>query len=139
MAHFYAEKINEIKAEVEVLVDVVGASGIEMKKSSQRRKISSVVSVAVQRFESIMHGTKVGTLSENSPSNSPVPDMEVQLSESLDDEYLGHLDSKKKDEFLKSADSIKRAITDIYRTAKLLHNFSIMNYTGFVKIGKTLL
>jgi hypothetical protein len=33
-------------------------------------------------------------------------------------------------------DSIKRAMDDIYRTAKLLHNFSIMNYTGFVKIAK---
>jgi hypothetical protein len=27
-------------------------------------------------------------------------------------------------------------MTDMYRTAKLLHNFAIMNYTGFVKIVK---
>lgn len=34
------------------------------------------------------------------------------------------------------ADSIQRALVDQYRTAKLLHNFAIMNYTGFVKIAK---
>jgi hypothetical protein len=34
------------------------------------------------------------------------------------------------------ADSIKRALVDHYRSAKLLHNFVNMNYTGFVKIVK---
>lgn len=34
------------------------------------------------------------------------------------------------------ADSIQRALVDQYRTAKLLHNFAIMNYTGFIKIAK---
>ena len=37
---------------------------------------------------------------------------------------------------LKESDSIQRAMADIYRTAKLLHNFAILNYTGFVKIVK---
>lgn len=37
---------------------------------------------------------------------------------------------------LAEADSIKRALIDQYRTAKLLHNFAILNYTGFVKIIK---
>jgi EXS family/SPX domain len=52
---------------------------------------------------------------------------------SLDDETL-----KK----LREAESVQRALVDYYRTAKLLQNFVIMNYTGFVKIvkkhGKTL-
>jgi len=39
-------------------------------------------------------------------------------------------------DLVRESDSIKRAIADIYRTAKLLHNFSIMNYTGFIKIAK---
>ena len=34
------------------------------------------------------------------------------------------------------ADSIQRALVDQYRSSKLLHNFAIMNYTGFVKIVK---
>ena len=33
-------------------------------------------------------------------------------------------------------ESIRRALIDSYRTAKLLNNFAIMNYTGFVKIVK---
>jgi hypothetical protein len=37
---------------------------------------------------------------------------------------------------IKEAESIQRALVDQYRTAKLLHNFAIMNYTGFVKIVK---
>lgn len=45
-------------------------------------------------------------------------------------------DSQLKESQLKESDSIQRAMTDIYRTAKLLHNFAILNYTGFVKIVK---
>jgi hypothetical protein len=33
-------------------------------------------------------------------------------------------------------ESIRRALIDSYRTSKLLNNFAIMNYTGFVKIVK---
>ena len=36
----------------------------------------------------------------------------------------------------KEADSIKRALTDMHRRAKLLNNFAIINSTGFVKIVK---
>mmetsp|Transcript_29503 Transcript_29503/g.81084 ORF Transcript_29503/g.81084 Transcript_29503/m.81084 type:complete len:913 (-) Transcript_29503:29-2767(-) len=37
---------------------------------------------------------------------------------------------------IREAESIQRAIVDLYRTAKLLQNYAIMNYTGFVKIVK---
>ena len=37
---------------------------------------------------------------------------------------------------ISEADSIQRALVDQYRSSKLLHNFAIMNYTGFVKIAK---
>lgn len=37
---------------------------------------------------------------------------------------------------VREAESIQRALVDSYRTAKLLNNFAIMNYTGFVKIVK---
>jgi xenotropic and polytropic retrovirus receptor 1 len=37
---------------------------------------------------------------------------------------------------VREAESVQRALVDHYRTAKLLHNFAIMNYTGFVKIIK---
>ena len=45
-----------------------------------------------------------------------------------------HLDDKFKD--LLASDSIKRAILDLHRNVKLMSNYSIMNYTGFVKIIK---
>ena len=44
----------------------------------------------------------------------------------------GQLDEKR----LAEAESIKRSLVYQYRIAKLLHNFSIMNITGFVKIVK---
>ena len=37
---------------------------------------------------------------------------------------------------VREVESIRRALIDSYRTSKLLHNFAIMNYTGFVKIVK---
>jgi EXS family/SPX domain len=37
---------------------------------------------------------------------------------------------------VREVESIRRALIDSYRTAKLLSNFAIMNYTGFVKIVK---
>ena len=38
--------------------------------------------------------------------------------------------------YYREAESIQRALVDQYRIAKLLLNFAIMNYTGFVKIVK---
>lgn len=45
-------------------------------------------------------------------------------------------DAASKVKKIAEADSIQRALVDQHRTAKLLHNFVIMNYTGFVKIVK---
>jgi len=45
-------------------------------------------------------------------------------------------DQKESDERIRESDSVQRALVDQYRTNKLLHNFSIMNYTGFIKIIK---
>ncbi|KAL3911586.1 MAG: hypothetical protein SGILL_007223, partial [Bacillariaceae sp.] len=50
-----------------------------------------------------------------------------------DDDY----DGNQMDDFrLQEAESVKRSLVDQYRIAKLLHNYSIMNITGFVKIVK---
>ena len=48
----------------------------------------------------------------------------------------GNMALPKDGDKLGEADSIKRALIDQYRTSKLLHNYAIMNYTGFVKIVK---
>lgn len=49
-----------------------------------------------------------------------------------DDESVNEETMKK----IKEAESIQRALVEHYRTAKLLQNYVIMNYTGFVKIVK---
>ena len=45
-------------------------------------------------------------------------------------------DNDNERQFQKEVQSIQRALVDLYRRVKLLHNFAIMNYTGFVKIVK---
>mmetsp|Transcript_16374 Transcript_16374/g.29704 ORF Transcript_16374/g.29704 Transcript_16374/m.29704 type:complete len:872 (-) Transcript_16374:91-2706(-) len=134
---FYEKKTNEISQRMEVLVESAGTSGLNIKKQKHHIK-SGLVESITQRFESMLHGNSVRTLNESS-----LPDLDFQFSASLDDEDPGRKleggetdKKKKKEELARNSDSIKRAITDIYRTAKLLHNFSIMNYTGFVKIAK---
>ena len=66
-----------------------------------------------------------------------------ELEESSDEEDRGLEEGKVgtpkkgiKREKRCEADSIKRDMTDLYRRAKLLSNFAIMNSTGFVKIIK---
>ena len=54
------------------------------------------------------------------------------ITSEVEDAPEYHIDKKN----LREADSIQRALVDHYRSAKLLHNFAIMNYTGFVKIVK---
>ena len=141
MKDFYEKKTNEISQRMEVLVESAGTSGLNIKKQKDHMK-SGLVESITQRFESMLHGNSVRNLNESSLRSSTVPDLDFEFSVSLDDEDPGRkleggkLDKKKKkEELARNSDSIKRAITDIYRTAKLLHNFSIMNYTGFVKIG----
>ena len=88
----------------------------------------------VQKIESMVQGKRLG----NQEEAAPHPLLKMESSLSLDDEPPpGQPDERRKnDQLLKSSESIQRAIKDIYRTATLLHNFSIMNYTGFVKIVK---
>jgi hypothetical protein len=68
---------------------------------------------------------------------SEIPALGGILSESAAEEGGDELldERRKKDAYMRKSDSIKQAITDAYRTSKLLHNYSIMNYTGFVKMA----
>jgi hypothetical protein len=71
----------------------------------------------------------------------PLSEQNISLldGEGSDDEDTGHLSesaSSRKKKSVKETDSVKRAMIDLHRSSKLLNNFSIMNYTGFVKIVK---
>lgn len=141
---FYKEKTDEISQRMEVLVESVDTSGLN--KIKPKKEKHSLVESITNKFESMM--AKGGGSHHRRGS---LPQMELQFSESLDDVDVdpehkpsggggGGKDDfekkRKKEDLLRKSDSIKRAITDIYRTSKLLHNYSIMNYTGFVKIAK---
>ena len=133
---FYQEKTEEIEQRMEVLLESVDTSGLKIKPKKEKH---SLVESITQRFESMMH--------KHTNSLNTLPDFQFSISLD-DDDQLEKLspvreerdvEKEKKDkkgDRLRQADSIKRAITDIYRTSKLLHNYSIMNYTGFVKIAK---
>jgi SPX domain-containing protein involved in vacuolar polyphosphate accumulation len=64
---------------------------------------------------------------------------DVDDLDDLDDFELGGLtasERSKTNEKVKEADSIRRALTDLHRRAKLLMNYAMINSTGFIKIIK---
>ena len=94
-----------------------------------------------QRFESVVHRVSKTIQKEKEILDAlRKGDKEMALQIELlavddeeDDDQPKFVDNEK---VLAEADSIKRALIDQYRTATLLKNFAIMNYTGFVKIIK---
>lgn len=132
---FYDERTQEISQRIDVLVDTVGSSGF----ADVREKVSGRQNKRTSIFDRILHGGSAmwGELS-HSRGDSSLPDIHLDHSESidLDEENVAGGRQQLHRELKRSSDSIKRAIEDMYRTAKLLHNYSIMNYTGFVKIAK---
>ena len=63
----------------------------------------------------------------------------MEGTEDSDEETEALLTSSQRrtfDEKVREANSIKRALTDMHRRAKLLNNYTIINSTGFIKITK---
>lgn len=107
-----------------------GAQGGTPAMHKRKQSLAGKVVSRIQRV------VKQETSSDPYVTTKPVH--VVHLSSSGDQPFLtdAGLDADEYSEKLKASDSIQRAMTDMYRTAKLLHNFAIMNYTGFVKIVK---
>ena len=116
---FYNEKTDEISQRLEFLVESADTSGLKPKEHQRR---PSMVQTFTSKFEKILHRSgKMGHARVSS-----VPDIrDILAQESMDDEDE-KANQKKRDEMMRKSDSIKRAITDVYRTSKLLHNYSIM-------------
>lgn len=79
-----------------------------------------------------------GSIRGHRKTFSTLSDVLVFIGDDDDDRdttvsYGGNAEEARK---IREARSVQRALLDQYRTAKLLHNFAIMNYTGFVKIVK---
>jgi SPX domain protein involved in polyphosphate accumulation len=84
------------------------------------KKSKSLTERVVSRIQHIVHHETADT------------DMTELKLLSIDDDQ----ENQQPDNKLKESDSIQRAMADIYRNFKLLHNFALINYTGVVKIVK---
>ena len=143
---FYADKLRDVSERMEAL----RADTSFLEESVQRKKLrkkemarrKGVVEKMKERLESLVHQTSttseeetldeermelIHTMTSTSGDEFDTPNRNNKSGGKNDEESL----RRKMDEL-----SIKRAMDDIYRTATLLHNYSIMNYTGFVKIAK---
>jgi SPX domain protein involved in polyphosphate accumulation len=69
-------------------------------------------------------------------SDEKAEDGQIHPLISTDGEESDNEHAVNPNEKVKESDSIQRALVDQYRQAKLLQNFSMINYTGFVKIVK---
>lgn len=116
---FYQEKLNEISQRTDGLLESVDASFGQPKKYHHRRS-RSLEDWITKKLGSMIHGDRLRLRKRSS-----IPDIERVFSES-DDEDDALEKERKEVEKVKISDSIKRAIADVYRTAKLLHNFSIL-------------
>lgn len=142
MNSFYFEQQKELDSRLKVLVENVveeygtkgGTPAIHRRKRSLAQNLVSRFQRTVQHdsFRTVRHA---GSSDSYELSSKPVHIAHESISGDpfIDDPAMA---GDEYSEGLKASDSIQRAMTDMYRTAKLLHNFAIMNYTGFVKIVK---
>lgn len=133
MNTFYFERVEELESRLKVLVEsVVEEYGTKGTPAVHRRKMS-IVEKMVYRIERTVKHENSASFSDSNEHKPVHIAHESAIDPFIDDPVLSGEDYSDK---LKASDSIQRAMTDMYRTAKLLHNFAIMNYTGFVKIVK---
>jgi hypothetical protein len=159
---FYQDKLHELSEHIEAIIESVDTSHI--KEKPKRKRKSSIIDDLVLKFENVMHHRKT--------SSDRIPSIRANISGDSFDMDDNHTDSESpamkirsnsssdKLDLERESDSIKRALTDVYRNAKMLHNYAIMvsiyqayckymfclhltirllcmqNYTGFVKIAK---
>ena len=109
---------------------------IETNQKSINRQMGNLATAIRRRLSSTPVQTNRHRHQRSDSSNiSPV----LTLGEDEDEDDDGTTQRATDDRDarkIKEAQSIQRALVDQYRTAKLLHNYAIMNYTGFVKIVK---
>jgi hypothetical protein len=135
---FYYGKTQELEKRIQFLLESVAnspnlapkfggldeiptAGSFSPKRKSKRVSMIKRVSKKIQKEKDILDALRKGD-----------KDMAFKI-ELLSEEEEGQVENEK---VLAEVNSIKRALIDQYRTATLLKNFAIMNYTGFVKIIK---
>ena len=140
---------------MEALLETVDTSGFKKKRKEDRARMMlhskspSVLGSITERLETLIfkQAPDSGSIDQNQGSTrSSIPRLDLPESIDFDDpeNVLGNStysgasaeNDQERLDLVRKSDSIRRAITDNYRTAKLLHNYCIMNYTGFIKIAK---
>jgi hypothetical protein len=135
---FYFERMDELNSRLSVLVESVveeygTKGGTPAIHHRRKRSLAEKVVSRFQRKPSLEVSSK--SLGADAYDHKPVHiSHDSSADPFIDDPVLSAGEDYSAG--LKASDSIQRAMTDMYRTAKLLHNFAIMNYTGFVKIVK---
>jgi hypothetical protein len=157
LSTFYDDKLHEMEVQLLVLKENVASSRSSSSKATlekeqadeletplvNRRRQSIVQDVAAKmaqvqgRFSLMVNPTKNGSGGHRSSTRSFLSEEELLYHDDDTCEHNhNHEDKALLDRKLKEAESIQRALVDQYRTAKLLQNFAIMNYTAAVKIVK---
>lgn len=144
--NFYHETMNEISQRIDGLIESVPKT--KEKKSPPHRRTQSLENWISKKFGPMIHGDHLRSVVKGATNKHPqdLPDIEGVFQESFneEDEVLedtqveeaNKRNTQKELDRVKKLDSIQRAITDVYRTSKLLHNYCILNYTGFSEIAR---
>lgn len=150
---FYADKLRDVsermealRADTSFLEESVQRKKLRKKEKKEMERKKGVVEKMKARFGSLVQH-HITTSDEESLDEEQMELLHTMTSATSGDEFetptknnkSGGGNNKNDEESLRRKMdelSIKRAMDDIYRTATLLHNYSIMNYTGFVKIAK---
>jgi hypothetical protein len=144
---FYYKKLGELESRLQLLIESVANSSImrirkaklDMIDEEQSGLIGSLrLGKPKRRIEEL-----IATFSQNIHKQEQKFLSQRRIEEEVSMENVPVIKDDSDDEgetqgaaAVAEADSIQRALIDQYRTAKLLHNFAILNYTGFVKIVK---
>jgi len=121
------ERIEAYAVERREHIMVFDASVLEMIENRVERFFVQKVKEYKDRYEFL-----INSVEESSIKQDGYMDGSVVSPKLLDN----NLDDTNTDSLRREIDSIKRDIIDLHRNSKLLSNFAVLNYTGFVKIIK---
>jgi SPX domain/EXS family len=149
---FYNDKLGELEKRLSLLIETVANSAMfrrsiqpldeedstgsaRLMKIGHHRRTSSEMNPR-QRLEMIIK-TFQKKINENAKARGVTLPQKLRAAQTtLANEDSDEEDFLNNEKVMAEADSIKRALIDQYRTAKLLQNYVILNYTGFIKIVK---
>lgn len=138
---FYNRKLADLQGRLDVLKEsvsqtyskrLVDPETVQYKEDEYletplvRNRKRSIVQEAVEKIQ-----RKSSLIMQHRRSHSE----SMPLGEGVDEEYEQDLQQEQV-QWDREVQSIQRALMDLYRRAKLLQNYAIMNFTGFIKIVK---